>query len=168
MDETTDTFDVVAFKASIAELVCLPDTEPVDSSALWNLFGPLLERYPNSAGLHVLIGDCVELGMVVPNGSQDSCDYYRKASEIDPFFSDAYSSLGHYCLVRDENRSHSYFSVAAGLNRNVSTLTDLATAYLDGGRLEDARSVLNEARDVLSEVSRVIEDLSADIEKREG
>jgi len=167
MDANTGAFDVLRFKSLVADLICVPNSVGLDSRALWSLLGPALDRHPHSPTLHILIGDCLELGMDYPGGDQESHDFYVKAQEIDPLLPDAYTSLGHYFRCRDDNqRSCKYLTFAAGLDRRPSTLLDLATAHLDADRLGEARKVLSNASELLSEFSGRIDELESEIAAR--
>ena len=101
-------------------------------------------------------------------GSRESYDFYSKAREIDPFLGDAYTSIGHYFHVRgDEKKSNECFSVAAELNRCVSSLLDLATVHLEAERLNDARDVLSDVRAMLMESSARLDEMALEIEQKE-
>ena len=74
--------------------------------------------FPNSPKLWCMRGDLIQLGSEdCPHSLDDSRVCYKKATEIDPRFIEAWESLGHFhnAVLDDEITAQRFFSEAERL-----------------------------------------------------
>jgi tetratricopeptide (TPR) repeat protein len=108
----------------------------------------LIKRYPNSAKLHVVRGNYIQLE---DSGSEiyeldDAKHSYIKALEIDSNCAEAHESLGYYLDVfeGDLKGAEKHFRTALLLNESLKyTYMGLARVLAEQGKISESREVIS-------------------------
>jgi tetratricopeptide (TPR) repeat protein len=92
-----------------------------------------IREEPNNPELWVLRGDAIQLSDELTNPLSEVERSYRKATEIDPTFAEAYESLGYFwfAVMDDAVKAKPFFEQAIRLGAGVSAQNGLAEAVAE-------------------------------------
>ena len=101
------------------------------------LVSEALVKYPNSAKLHCLLGDLIQLSDAFPEYElSDALKAYEKAAVLDPSCAEAFEEIGYYYDAIDEDleKSEAAFRRAVELGGGEQSYAGLARVMAERGQ----------------------------------